>query len=92
LTWLRERRRKELDQSTELSVPPLREAVPGGDGPLRAALWQYVRPMLSPALVELNQDAFVIDERVEATVDLDAHRPVSSLTDLELEDPDSLRD
>ena len=47
--------------------------------------------MLSPALVELNRDAFVADERVETSVDLDAHRSASSLTDLDLEGPESLK-
>jgi hypothetical protein len=30
--------------------------------------------MLSPALVELNRDAFVASESPETTVDLDGHR------------------
>jgi len=76
---------------TERMARALRDALPGGDGPLRTALWQFVRPMLSPALVELNRDAFVIDDRVETSVDLDAYRSASSLTDPELEDPESLR-
>ena len=41
----------------------LRDALPGGDGALRAAVWEFMRPMLSPALVALNRDAFVVDER-----------------------------
>jgi hypothetical protein len=73
----------------ERMARPLRDALPGGDGPLRTAIWQFVRPMLSPALVELNRDAFVIDGRVGSSVDLHAHRSTSSLTDLELEDPQS---
>jgi ParB/Sulfiredoxin domain len=76
---------------SERMARPLRDALSGGDGPLRAALWQFVRPMLSQALVELNRDAFVIDERVDTSVDLDAHRSASSLTDLELEGPESLK-
>jgi hypothetical protein len=47
--------------------------------------------MLSPALIELNRDAFVIDDRLETSVDLDAHRSASSLTDLPLQDPAILR-
>ena len=31
-----------------------------------------MRPMLSPTLVDINRDAFVVDERIETTVDLDA--------------------
>ena len=39
-----------------------RDALPGGDSALRAAVWEFMRPMLSPALVALNRDAFVADE------------------------------
>ena len=39
----------------------LRDALPGGEGALRAAVWELMRPMLSPALVALNRDAFVVD-------------------------------
>ena len=46
--------------------------------------------MLSPALVELNRDAFVVNESTETTVDLDRHRAASDLDDLGLDDaPDS---
>ena len=49
-----------------------------------------MRPMLSPALVALNRDAFVLDERVETTVDLDGHRAASDLEDIALDDePDA---
>ena len=57
---------------SERMARKLRDALPGGDRDLRTALWEFMRPMLSPALVELNRDAFVIDARVETTVDLDA--------------------
>ena len=68
----------------------LRDALPGGDGALRAAVWEFMRPMLSPALVALNRDAFVLDERVETTVDLDGHRAASDLDELALDDePDA---
>jgi hypothetical protein len=40
----------------------LRDALPGGEGALRASIWEQMRPMLSPALVDLNRDAFVIQE------------------------------
>jgi hypothetical protein len=40
--------------------------------------------MVSPALVSLNRDAFVVDDGVETTVDLDAHRATSDLDDLSL--------
>ena len=60
----------------------LRDALPGGDGALRAAVWEFMRPMLSPALVELNRDAFVVNESAETTVDLDGHRAASDLEEL----------
>ncbi len=65
----------------------LRDALPGGDSALRAALWQFMRPMLSPALVALNLDAFtVLDQYVETTVDLEAHRASSDLGELVLDE------
>jgi hypothetical protein len=64
----------------------LRDALPGGDGALRAAVWEFMRPMLSPALVALNRDAFVVDESAETTVDLEGHRAASDLDELALED------
>ena len=68
----------------------LRDALPGGDGALRAAVWDFIRPMLSPALVALNHDAFVIEESAETTVDLDGHRAASDLDELALDDePDA---
>jgi hypothetical protein len=68
----------------------LRDALPGGDGALRAAVWEFRRPMLSPALVALNRDAFVIERRVATTVDLQGHRAASDLDELALDDePDA---
>jgi len=43
----------------------------------RAAVWEFMRPMLSPALVELNRDAFIVNESAETTVDLDGHGAAS---------------
>ena len=37
-------------------------------------MWEFMRPILSAALVELNRDTFISDERNETTVDLHAHR------------------
>jgi hypothetical protein len=66
------------------------EALPGGEGALRAAVWEFTRPVLSPALVALNRDAFVIDHSVETTVDLDGHRAASDLDELALDtEPDA---
>jgi hypothetical protein len=75
---------------TETMARTLRDALPGGEGALRAAVWEFMRPMLSPALVALNRDAFVIDQSVETTVDLDGHRAASDLDELALDDePDA---
>lgn|GEM_PF-4818071 len=71
---------------TERIERKLRYALPGGDGALRALVWEFMRPMLSPALVELNRDAFVVDESAETTVDLEGHRPSSDLDELVLDD------
>ena len=35
----------------------------GGDSPLRTAVWEFLRPMLSPRLTALHRDTFVFDER-----------------------------
>jgi hypothetical protein len=64
----------------------LRDALPGGERALRAAAWEFMRPMLSPALVALNRDAFVVDDGVDTTVDLDGHRAASDLEELALDD------
>jgi hypothetical protein len=75
---------------SERMARPLRDALPGGDGGLRLAVWEFIRPMLSPALVALNRDAFVVDQSVETTVDLDGHRAASDLDELALGDePDA---
>jgi hypothetical protein len=68
----------------------LRDALPGGAGALRDAVWQFMSPMLSPRLRELHRDAFVIAELPD-TVDLQAHRQDSGLQDLDL-GPDSTAD
>ena len=59
---------------------------PAGTARCAARVWEFMRPMLSPALVALNRDTFVIDECDETTVDLDAHRAASDLDELELGD------
>jgi hypothetical protein len=65
----------------------LRDALPGGDGMLRAAVWEFMRPMLSPALIALNRDAFVTQDECETTVDLAGHCAAWSLDDLDLDEP-----
>jgi|GEM_PF-3168793 len=71
---------------SERMARKLRDALPGGDTALRAAVWELMRPMLSPALVALNRDAFVIDQGVETTVDLDGHCAPSNLEELALDE------
>ena len=77
---------------SERMAKRLREAVPGGENPLRTALWEFMRPMLSPHLVDANRDAFVFDEQATSTVDLQAQRHDSSLDDVDLGDHDELPD
>ena len=45
-----------------------------------------MRPILSPALVALNREAFVIDADNETTVDLAGRHAASSLEDLDLDE------
>jgi hypothetical protein len=71
---------------SESMARKLRDALPGGESALRAAVWELMRPMLSPGLVALNRDAFVMDESVETTVDLHGHRAASDLDELALDD------
>jgi len=71
---------------SERMARKLRDALPGGEQPLRAALSAFMRPILSPRLVELNKDTFVFDTGIESSVDLDAHRADSSLDELDLGD------
>jgi hypothetical protein len=75
---------------SERMARKLRDALPGGDNPLRAAVWEFLRPMLSPTLVDLNRDAFVLDGEHETTVELQAHRSESDLADLDLGDDEHL--
>jgi hypothetical protein len=62
----------------------LARALPDGPSELRAAIWQLIRPILSPRLAEVNNDAFVLDETLEPAADLAAHRAASSLADVDL--------
>jgi hypothetical protein len=64
----------------------LADALPDGDGPLRAAVWTLMRPLLSPRLAALHADAFVTDDETQTTVDLAAHRGDSTLDELDLDD------
>jgi len=71
---------------TERTARKLADALPGGHNPLRAAAWEFLRPMLSPRLAALHRDTFVFDQPLETTVELAAHRAESDLADLELPD------
>jgi hypothetical protein len=72
---------------TQRIARKLSDALPGGDSPLRTAVWDFLRPMLSPTLAALNRDAFVNDHGDETTVDLDKHRSASNLDELDLDEP-----
>jgi hypothetical protein len=74
---------------TERMARKLHAALPGGESPLRAAVWEFLRPMLSPRLAALNHDAFVIDDSPATTVDLAAHRAESDLEELDLGDDEA---
>ena len=74
---------------TERMSRKLADALPGGHNPLRAAVWELLRPMLSPRLATLHRDTFVFDEPLETSVGLAAHRAESDLTDLDLADEES---
>jgi len=71
---------------TERMARKLADALPGGRSPLRAAVWEFLRPMLSPRLATLHRDTFVFDQPLETTVELAAHRAESDLADLDLGD------
>src|SRR5450755_4509970 len=66
-----------LPVGTERIARKLSDALPGGDSPLRTAVWEFMRPMLSPTLASLNRDTFINDHSDETTVDLDQHRSAS---------------
>ena len=75
---------------SERQARKLADALPGGERSLRSAVWEFMRPMLSPALVDLNRDAFTPDAHTASTVDLDAYRAASDLDELDLDDPEAL--
>ena len=75
---------------SERQARKLADALPGGERSLRSAVWEFMRPMLSPALVDLNRDAFTSDAHTASTVDLDAYRAASDLDELDLDDPEAL--
>ena len=74
---------------TERMARKLRDALPGGEEGLRVAVWEFMRPMLSPALVAQHRDSFVIEEEIATTVDLAGRRAATSLDELDLGEPDN---
>lgn len=71
---------------TERMARRLGDGLPGGEEALRSAVWEFMRPILSPALAALNREAFVTDDGgIETTVDLEGYQATSSLDDLALE-------
>ena len=74
---------------SERMARKLRDGLPGGEQALHAAVWQFMRPMLSPALVALNRDAFMTEDAAPSTVDLAAHGARSSLDELDLGESES---
>ena len=62
----------------------LGDALAGDCNPLRAAVWDFLRLMLSPRVATLHRDTFVFDEPLETTVELAAHRAESNLADFDL--------
>jgi hypothetical protein len=74
---------------SERMARKLRDALPGGESALRASVWELMRPILSPALVALNRDAFVIQDERETTVYLAGRHTASSLEDLDLDELNS---
>ena len=63
----------------------LGDALPDGESCLRHAVWELMRPLLSPRLAARHADAFAGDDTTATTVDLSAHRGESTLAELELE-------
>lgn len=66
----------------------LREALPGGHGPLRSSLWQLMAPMLNAHLTAVSRDAFVFDDLSAGTVDLTERARERDLAELDLGDSD----
>lgn len=73
---------KTKDLGRDRMARQLRDALPGGDHPINTALWRFMRPMLSPALIDRHRDRYVTDEQ-HSTVDLDAQRADRGLSDIE---------
>jgi hypothetical protein len=71
---------------TERMTRKLRDALPGDHAQLRAAIWEFMRPMLSPTLAAMHHDAFLTDTAIDTTVSLAEHRGDSKLEDLNLDD------
>jgi hypothetical protein len=77
---------------TERMTRKLTDALPGTDNPLRAAVWEFMRPMLSPNLTQMHRDAFNPDPQTHSTVALQTHRSDTNLDDIDLGDDDPPND
>jgi hypothetical protein len=64
----------------------LADVLPAAHAGLRGVVWQFVRPMLSPALAAMHHDAIAADQTASTTGALSEHRAESDLNDLELDD------
>jgi hypothetical protein len=69
---------------TDRITRQLQATLPGGDSPLRRAVWAFMRPMLSPRLVEINRDEFLPDDSLAAAADLEAARADTDLSEIDL--------
>jgi hypothetical protein len=68
----------------------LADALLAGQHRLRAAVWEFLRPTLSPRLAALHRDTFAVDEPPETTVELVVYRSESDLGDIDLGDDQNL--
>lgn len=76
---------KSKDLGRERMARRLRDALPGGAHPVMSDVWAFMRPMLSPALIEMHRDRFVVDLEQGSTVDLEeanADRGLDDIADL----------
>ena len=79
-------RAKTKTLGSERMARKLRGALSGGEQPLRATVWAFMRPILSPRLVALNKDAFVCDAGIESSVG--DRRADSTHDELDLDEDD----
>ena len=73
---------------TDRMARKLADALPGGHSPLRAAVWEFLRPMLSPALASSPRHVRV-RRAIKTTVELAGHHAVSSLDEVDLQEAEA---